>query len=93
MCTSFAVYSNEPVYGMNIDHPDRHTSEYFQTVCSMVFDPVRLQVYLVLSGEFQRIWRISIMEDIIESYSGFRGTHKFKVGAKGILASELELCM
>lgn len=71
----------------------RHTSEYFQTVCSMVFDPVRLHIYLALSGEFQRIWRISIMEDIIESYSGFRGTHKFKVGAKGILASELEICM
>lgn len=33
------------------------------------------------------------MDDIIESYSGFRGIHKFKVGAKGILASELEICM
>ncbi len=67
----------------------RHTSEYFPTVCSMVFDPVKLYVYVALFGDFKKIWRISITENIIESYIGFEKDYKFRVGNKGILASEL----
>ncbi len=68
----------------------RHTSEYFPTVCSMVFDPLKLYVYVALFGDFKKIWRISITENIIESYIGFEKDYKFRVGNKGILASELE---
>lgn len=68
----------------------QHSSDSFPTVCSMVFDPIRLFVYLVLYGKFEKIWRISITEKIIESYVGFKETYRLKIGAKGILASELE---
>lgn len=71
----------------------RHTSVIYPTVCSMVFDPVRLYVYLVLFGVFEKIWRISITENIIEPYSGFEKNVKLKIGTKGILASELEKYM
>jgi hypothetical protein len=71
----------------------KFTSEYFPTVCSMVFDPAGLYVYLVLFGIFEKIWRISITENIIESYAGFEETYKFKISKKGILASELEKYM
>ena len=71
----------------------RHSSEYFPTVCSMVFDPTNLYVYLALFGVFDKIWRVSIKENIIETYSGFEGAYKFRIGAKGILASELEKYM
>lgn len=71
----------------------RHESEYYPTVCSMVFDPVGLYVYLVLFGDFEKIWRISIKENIIETYIGFKESRIFKIGSKGILASELEKYM
>ncbi len=71
----------------------RHSSEFFPTVCSMVFDPMRLYVYLALFGDFNKIWRISIGENIIETYSGFEETHSIKLGTKGVLASELEKYM
>jgi hypothetical protein len=69
------------------------SSEYFPTVCSMVFDPIGLYVYLVLFGNFKKMWRISIKENIIETYTGFKEPHRFKIGTKGILASELEKYM
>jgi hypothetical protein len=59
----------------------------------MVFDPIGLYVYLVLFGNFKKMWRISIKENIIETYTGFKEPHRFKIGTKGILASELEKYM
>lgn len=71
----------------------RHTSEYYPTVCSLVFDPNRLYVYIALFGIFEKTWRVSIFENTVESYTGFDKTYKFKIGTKGILASELEKYM
>lgn len=68
----------------------RHTSEYFPTVCSMVFDPIGLYVYLALFGDLGKIWRIPVRENIIETYSGFEETYRIKIGTKDVLASELE---
>ena len=67
----------------------RHTSEAYPTVCSLVLDPTGLYVYIALFGYFSKIWRISLAESMIESFSGFDAPHKLKIGPGGILASEL----
>jgi len=68
----------------------RYKHEYCPTVCSMVFDPINLYVYIALFGVFEKIWRVSLIEDTLETFSGFDKNYKFKIGSKGILASELE---
>jgi hypothetical protein len=62
----------------------------FSTQASMVFDPERGQVYIALKRDFSKIWRVSIPDGRIETFSGFGKARTMELGASGILASELE---
>ena len=62
----------------------------FSTQASMVFDPERGQVYIALKRDFGKIWKVSITDETIETFSGFGQAKKMTLGASGILASDLE---
>jgi hypothetical protein len=62
----------------------------FPTQCSMVFDPQRGEVYIVLKGNFDQIWKASLDEGTIETYSGFARAQTIELGSSGILASDLQ---
>jgi len=79
--------------GFNVLEKAKNISKNCPTVCSMVFDPIELNVYIALFGSFDKIWKISILENTIETYKGFRKHYKSKLGSKGILSSELERYM
>lgn len=61
----------------------------FRTQCSLVFDPEHGEVYIALRRKFDRVWRVSIKEGVIETYTGFREAKKMVLDASGVLASEL----
>lgn len=65
------------------------TGEYFSTVCSMVFEPLTLSVYIALDTDFKKTWKVSLQDGFMVSYSGFDKEIKIKMGSKGILASSL----
>jgi hypothetical protein len=56
----------------------------------MVFDPDERQVYLALRRDFSKIWKVSIADGTIETFSGFGRTRTMPLDASGVLASELE---
>jgi hypothetical protein len=62
----------------------------FSTQASMVFDPEKGQVYIALKRDFSKIWKVSIADDTIETFSGFGQTRKVTLDASGVLASDLE---
>jgi hypothetical protein len=62
----------------------------FSTQASMVFDPERGQVYIALKRDFSKIWRVSIADGTIETFSGFGQARKVALDASGVLASDLE---
>jgi hypothetical protein len=62
----------------------------FPTQASMVFEPETNAVYIALKKDFGRIWKVSITEQTIETYSGFATTRKMKLNSGGVLASDLE---
>jgi hypothetical protein len=61
----------------------------FSTLCSLVFDPVKLNIYITLRRDFQRIWKISLKNSNIQTHSGFKKFREIKLDESGILASEL----
>ena len=63
----------------------------FSTQSSMVFDPERGQVCIALERDFSKIWKVSIADETIETFSGFGQTRKTALDASGVLASELEI--
>ena len=62
----------------------------FSTQASMVFDPERGQVYIALRRDFDKIWKVSIADGTIETFSGFSRTRTMPLDASGVLASELQ---
>lgn len=59
------------------------------TRVSMVFYPEDLAVYLALEGDFDRIWKIDIMDGTIETYQGFKEFKQVAIADHGVTATEL----
>lgn len=62
----------------------------YSTQCSMLFDPAENDVYIVLKRDFDRVWKLSIDDETIETYSGFNNASKLSIDAQGIYSSQLE---
>ncbi len=60
------------------------------TQCSMLFLPLENNVYIKLSGDPGKIWRLSISEQFIETFQGFDRYIRLPVGSSGITASQLQ---
>ena len=61
----------------------------WDTKASMVFDPLEGIVYIGIDGDFQRLWRVSMGQGIIETWSGFLKYRSAPVSGYGITVPEL----
>jgi len=61
----------------------------YQTLCSMLFSPGENAVYIILKRNFDKIWKLSLNQNTIETFEGFDRYSKITLNSSGILASEL----
>lgn len=59
------------------------------TRCSMVFDPENNDIYIALEGNFDKIWKISLESETVETFKGFDEHFVMDIG-DGVFASELK---
>jgi len=62
----------------------------YPTQCSFLFDPLNLEIYVIVKRDFDRIWKVDLTNNYIETYYGFDFYKKIDIAADGILISELE---
>ena len=62
----------------------------YKTQCSFLFDPVNLEIYIIIKRDFDKIRKVDLVNKTIETYAGFDLYEKFNIDADGILVSELE---
>ena len=62
----------------------------YPTQCSFLFDPLNLEIYVIIKRDFEHVWKVDLTGNYVETYSGFGSYKKFDIGAEGILVSELE---
>jgi hypothetical protein len=67
----------------------RNRSEIYPTRCSLIFTPHAGEVYLCLENNFDRIWKLSINSQTIETYRGFQSHRRLTLYADGLLTAEL----
>jgi hypothetical protein len=75
--------------GMEVLKLARNTSGAYQTRCSMVFDPQKGEIYISLEANFDRIWKVDLKSQTIETHRGFSSSRHQSIPATGLLASEL----
>jgi hypothetical protein len=63
----------------------------YPTACSMVFDPQNRAIYIVLKRNFSKIWKLSVGNNQIETWRGFKKDLKISIpiGNQGIPVSGL----
>jgi len=62
-----------------------------KTKCSMIFHPETNCVYIALNLNMERIWKVSIDQQTIETFEGYSRYQKANIGEEGILSKDLEL--
>lgn len=67
----------------------QNTSEIYPTRCSMVFDPKKKEIYICLEKNFEKIWKVSLENQTIETYRGFASFKRQPIPVEGVLAPEL----
>jgi hypothetical protein len=75
--------------GMEVLKLARNKSDTYQTRCSMVFDPQKGGIYISLEANFDRIWKVNLKSQTIETHRGFASSRRQSIPATGLLASEL----
>jgi hypothetical protein len=61
----------------------------FATSCSMIFNPDKNEIFIAVSGDFNKIWKVSLRESVIETYSGFNRSVKYPLDSNGLMALEI----
>ena len=75
--------------GIETLHRTIQSSGDFKTQVSFLFDPVNNEIYIILQRDFTRIWKVSIENETVETYSGFNQFVQLPIPATGISSSEL----
>lgn len=60
------------------------------TLCSMVFHPRSNCIYIALNLHFERVWKVSLGEGVLETHSGYDKYGQIHLGSDGILSAELD---
>jgi len=69
----------------------KYKDPLYPTTCSMVFDPQKRDVYIVLERDFSKILKLSIEKSTIDTFKGYK-KHKslsLPVGDEGLLVEDL----
>lgn len=61
----------------------------FTTQASMVCDPQAREIYLALRRDFDKVWKISLQEGYVETYTGFSRYSRMNFDVEGIRGSQL----
>ncbi len=62
-----------------------------KTLCSMIFHPKTNSVYIALKLNMEKIWKVSIDQQTIETFEGHNRYQKANIGKEGILSKDLAL--
>lgn len=61
----------------------------FSTQASMVFDPIKQEIYIVLNRNFGKIWIASLVDNNIRTWRGFSGQGSLPLDYHGVTEQEL----
>jgi len=61
-----------------------------KTLCSMVFLPREKIIYLTTDPQMEKVWKVSLGKNVIETERGYATSIQRPLGPEGLLASDLE---
>lgn len=65
------------------------TSGDYPTQVSLLFNPLTMEIFFCMNHDFSKVWKVSLLNETIETYSGFAGNGSRKLDAAGIWSYDL----
>jgi len=75
--------------GMEVLKRAQSMSEIYPTRSSMVFDPYKKEIFICLEGNFDKIWKVSLVNQSIGTWRGFTSFRRQPIPAEGVSGADL----
>lgn len=94
LCAHEYICNNIHSFGINeafevLKRTSQDTTSQTPTLCSIVFEPLKNQTYISFKIDFDKKWKISIIEKTIQSLDGFLNNSRIEFTNGEILVKDL----
>jgi hypothetical protein len=94
ICAYEYIQNNIQSFGVNdafevLRRTSQDTTSQSPTLCSIVFDPFKKEVYFSFKIDFDKKWKISMTEKTIQSMDGFLSNNRIEFTSGEILVKDL----
>lgn len=94
ICAHEYIHNNIHSFGINeafevLKRTSQDTTSQSPTLCSIVFEPLKNEIYIRFKKDLRKKWKISIAEKTIQSLDGFLSNNKIQLTNEEILVKDL----
>ena len=94
ICAHEYIHNNIHSFGINeafevLKRTSLDTTSQNPTLCSIVYEPLKNEIYISFKKDLSKKWKISIMEKTIQSLDGFLSNNKIQFTNEEIFVKDL----
>lgn len=89
ICAHEYIDNNIHSFGINEAFEVLRKTSQENTLCSIVFEPLKLEAYICFKIDFDKKWKVSIKEKTIHSLNGFNNNNSIIFTAEGVSVKQL----
>ncbi|WP_234123573.1 C45 family peptidase [Clostridium hydrogenum] len=94
ICAHEYIHNNIHSFGINeafevLKRTSQDTTSQTPTLCSIVYEPLKNEIYISFKKDLSKKWKISIMEKTIQSLDGFLSNNKIQFTNGKIFVKDL----
>lgn len=89
ICAHEYIHDNIHNFGINEAFEVLSKTSQEDTLCSIVYEPLKNEIYISFKKDLSKKWKISIMEKTIQSLDGFLSNNKIKFTNEEIFVKDL----
>ena len=89
ICAHEYIHNNIHSFGINEAFEVLSNTSQENTLCSIVYEPLKNEIYISFKKDLSKKWKISMMEKTIQSLDGFLSNNKIQFTNEEILVKDL----
>jgi hypothetical protein len=89
ICAHEYIHNNIHSFGINEAFEVLSKTSQEDTLCSIVYEPLKNEIYISFKKDLSKKWKISIMEKTIQSLDGFLSNNKIQFTNEEIFVKDL----
>ncbi len=89
ICAHEYIHNNIHIFGINEAFEVLSKTSQGNTLCSIVYEALKNEIYISFKKDFSKKWKISIIDKTIQSLDGFLSNNKIQFTNEEILVKDL----